>query len=149
VFDRLFRDRDRLNEKAPVGEFGRDSDKELRRAGEVFGHIAVRADDAALVVLAVRGHIRLAAVEILVAPVGSAADSWDDHVALREIGAVCIFDDADSFVAQHHMVGVGRIAAVAAADDLVVGTVDADPERPHQRLAWVRIGPWQFDEFGL
>ncbi len=92
------------------------------------------ADDAALDVLALGGHVGFTALEVLVGPIGRRApDGRDDDVALVEIRAVGVLDDRNGLVTEHHVVLALGEAAVRSADDLVVCPVDADPERPQQR----------------
>jgi hypothetical protein len=83
VLEGLLRDADRFDEEAELPHVLGERDEVLGRVGEELGHVAVVADDAALDVLALGGHVRFAALEVLVRALGRRApDCRDDDVAL-------------------------------------------------------------------
>jgi hypothetical protein len=87
--------------------------------------------DAALDVLARGSHVRFAALEVLVRrSTRRPTNRRNDDVAGLEVGPVRVLDDADGLVPEYLVLFALGISAVTAADDLVVGAVDADPERP-------------------
>jgi len=145
----LIRDADGLDEEAERRERRREPDQVGRAAREVLGHEAVGTVDAAFERLLGWGHVGLAALELLGrAGRGRAADGRHDDVADLEARVVRVLDDADRLVAQHEVVGPLGEPAVLAGDDLVVGAVHADPERPDEDLPRARVRPVYLDDGG-
>ena len=92
------------------------------------------------------GHIQLVEVGRAGAAVGSRPpDCRDDDSSRFEVGVVGVRDDTDGLVAQDEVVIPVGEPPVFAGEHLDIGAVDADPERPDQRLTRLGSRPRLFD----
>jgi hypothetical protein len=97
--------------------------------------------DTALDVLPARGHVGFPSLEVFVRLlVGGPPNGGNDDLPFGYARAVRVHHDADCFVAQDLIRFVFGNAAVRPSDDLVIGSVDSDPQGSdeHGAVLWLR-----------
>jgi len=149
VFERLLDDAQRLDQEAVRGQVVWHRDQVLFRTAEVVGHEPVGAVDPPLQDRLGRGHLGLTAVEVVVRTAhGWPANGRGHDRPGGQVGAVSLDHDADRLVSEDEVILARREPPLGVCDDVTVGPVHADPERPDQRLAGGRLGSGLLDDRG-